>query len=158
MDLKSDFHIDSLSVAAELIGPNHDSAAFIFGFMSLLDKLTCGIVVIGIQGVTHIVFRGLGKYQTCPGTKKSSNIIFNHPLQSQVSGASVVEDCEGCLLGHEGCFPFYSKVLFFVCGSAALIGALSMFTLVPFEIGRRSFKKRGLPEHFTGEETKYGAM
>ena len=71
MDLKSDFHIDSLSVAAELIGPNHDSAAFIFGFMSLLDKLTCGIVVIGIQGVTHIVFRGLGKYQTCPGTKKN---------------------------------------------------------------------------------------
>ena len=149
--MESDIHIDSLSVAAELIGPNHDSAAFIYGFMSLLDKLTCGIVVIGIQGVRH-------KFQTCPGKKKPSNIIFNHPLQSQVSGASVVEDCEGCLLGHEGCFPFYSKVLFFVCGSAALIGALTMFTLVPFEIGRRSFKKRGLPEHFTGEETKYGAM
>ena len=73
--------------------------------------------------------------------KKSSNIIFNHPLQSLVSGASVVEDCEGCLLGHEGCFPFYSKVLFFVCGSATLSGALAMLTLVPFEIGRRSFKK-----------------
>ena len=56
MDLMSDIHIDSLSVAAELIGPNHDSAAFIYGFMSLLDKLTCGIVVIGIQGVRHNVF------------------------------------------------------------------------------------------------------
>ena len=61
IDLKSDIHIDSLSVAAELIGPNHDSAAFIFGLMSLLDKLTCGLVVIGIQGVTHNVFRGLEK-------------------------------------------------------------------------------------------------
>ena len=74
MDLMSDIHIDSLSVAAELIGPNHDSAAFIYGFMSLLDKLTCGIVVIGIQGVRHNVFRGLGKYQTCPGKKNHQTL------------------------------------------------------------------------------------
>ena len=70
MDLKSDIHIDSLSVAAELIGPNHDSAAFIYGFMSLLDKLTCGIVVIGIQGVRGYVMENIRLVQA----KKSSNI------------------------------------------------------------------------------------
>ena len=76
MDLMSDIHIDSLSVAAELIGPNHDSAAFIYGFMSLLDKLTCGIVVIGIQGVRHNVFRGYLMENFILVQDKNSTILY----------------------------------------------------------------------------------
>ena len=76
MDLMSDIRIDSLSVAAELIGPNHDSAAFIYGFMSLLDKLTCGIVVIGIQGVRHNVFRGYLMENFILVQDKNSTILY----------------------------------------------------------------------------------
>jgi hypothetical protein len=39
-----------LSITAELIGPNCDSAAFVYGAMSLTDKFANGIVVMAIQG------------------------------------------------------------------------------------------------------------
>ena len=47
-------HFISLSVTAELIGLNSESSAFIYGFMSLLDKLTCGVIVIAVQGGLRI--------------------------------------------------------------------------------------------------------
>ena len=48
---KIDFFFDSLSVTAELIGPNHESGAFIYGFMSLVEKVTNGIIIIGVQSL-----------------------------------------------------------------------------------------------------------
>ena len=48
---KIDFFFDSLSVTAELIGPNHESGAFMYGFMSLVAKVTNGIIIIGVQSL-----------------------------------------------------------------------------------------------------------
>ena len=45
------FFFDSLSVTAELIGPNHESGTFIYGFMSLVEKITNGIIIIGVQNM-----------------------------------------------------------------------------------------------------------
>ena len=42
--------------------------------------------------------------------------------------------------------PYYVKVLFFVCGGAALAGFLGMATLVPFVIGRRFQKGKRIEE------------
>ena len=41
--------VTSLSVTADLIGNNSESGAFVYGFMSLTDKLSSGIAVIIIQ-------------------------------------------------------------------------------------------------------------
>ena len=41
--------ITSLSLTAELIGESTDSGAFVYGFMSLSDKVSNGLVVIAIQ-------------------------------------------------------------------------------------------------------------
>ena len=90
-------------MTAELIGQNCESAAFIYGAMSLTDKFANGLVVIAVQSLV-------------PGFP---------------------EECNHC----DGCSPFYSKVLFYVCGGAALFGALAMLSLVPFTVGRRSAKK-----------------
>jgi len=95
--------VTSLSVTAELIGQNCESAAFIYGAMSLTDKFANGLVVIAVQSLV-------------PGFP---------------------EECNHC----DGCSPFYSQVLFYVCGGAALLGILSMLSLVPFTIGRRFSKK-----------------
>ena len=97
------FLFRSLSVTAELIGQNCESAAFIYGAMSLTDKFANGLVVIAVQSLV-------------PGFP---------------------EECNHC----DGCSPFYSQVLFYVCGGAALLGTLSMLSLVPFTIGHR-FAKR----------------
>ena len=97
------FYFHSLSVTAELIGQNCESAAFIYGAMSLTDKFANGLVVIAVQSLV-------------PGFP---------------------EECNHC----DGCSPFYSQVLFYVCGGAALLGILSMLSLVPFTIGRRFSKK-----------------
>ena len=43
--------IHSLSVTAELIGQNCDSAAFIYGVMSLTDKFASGIVIMAVQSI-----------------------------------------------------------------------------------------------------------
>ena len=102
-DLALQFH--SLSITAELIGQNCESAAFIYGAMSLTDKFANGLVVIAVQSMV-------------PG---------------------LPEECNRC----EGCSPFYSQVLFYVCGGATLLGALSMFSLVPFTIGHRLGKEDG---------------
>ena len=48
---KINFSLNSLSVTAELIGPNHESGAFIYGFMSLVEKVTNGILIIGVQSL-----------------------------------------------------------------------------------------------------------
>lgn len=39
-------------MTAELIGPNHESGAFIYGFMSLVEKVTNGILIIGVQSLS----------------------------------------------------------------------------------------------------------
>ena len=49
--IKINFFFNSLSVTAELIGPNHESGAFIYGFMSLVEKVTNGILIIGVQSL-----------------------------------------------------------------------------------------------------------
>lgn len=41
--------ITSLSITADLIGENSEGGAFVYGFMSLLDKLSNGIVIMVIQ-------------------------------------------------------------------------------------------------------------
>ena len=38
-------------MTAELIGPNHESGAFIYGFMSLVEKVTNGIIMISVQSL-----------------------------------------------------------------------------------------------------------
>ena len=38
-------------MTAELIGPNYESGAFIYGFMSLVEKITNGILIIGVQSL-----------------------------------------------------------------------------------------------------------
>ena len=95
------FH--SLSITAELIGQNCESAAFIYGAMSITYKLAEGLVVLAVQSLVP----------------------------------SFPEECNNC----DGCSPFYSQVLFFVCGGAALLGILSMLSLVPFTVGQRFSKK-----------------
>ena len=41
--------ITSLSLTAELIGPNTESAGFVYGAMSFTDKVSNGLAVMGIQ-------------------------------------------------------------------------------------------------------------
>ena len=68
-------------------------------------------------------------------TDKFANGLVVIAVQSLVPGFP--EECNHC----DGCSPFYSQVLFYVCGGAALLGTLSMLSLVPFTIGRRFAKK-----------------
>lgn len=41
--------VTSLGVTADLIGPNTESGAFVYGAMSFTDKLSNGVVVMAIQ-------------------------------------------------------------------------------------------------------------
>ncbi|KAK7075195.1 Major facilitator superfamily domain-containing protein 12 [Halocaridina rubra] len=43
--------ITSLSITADLIGDNSEGGAFVYGFMSLLDKLSNGIVIMIVQNL-----------------------------------------------------------------------------------------------------------
>ncbi|XP_008551681.1 major facilitator superfamily domain-containing protein 12 [Microplitis demolitor] len=45
--------VTSLGVTADLIGPNTESGAFVYGAMSFTDKLSNGIVVMAIQYTLH---------------------------------------------------------------------------------------------------------
>ena len=58
------FFLNSLSVTAELIGPNHESGAFIYGFMSLVEKVTNGIIIIGVQSLASTRASGDGTFYT----------------------------------------------------------------------------------------------
>ncbi|TRY78511.1 hypothetical protein TCAL_08125 [Tigriopus californicus] len=89
--------ITSLSSTADLIGINNDSGAFVYGAMSLLDKISNGVAVIVIQ-------------QFIPS------------------------NTDTCIL----CREYFRDILFFVCGGAALLGALSMAGLYPFTLGQRA--------------------
>ena len=62
--IKIDLFFDSLSVTAELIGPNHESGAFIYGFMSLVEKVTNGIIIIGVQSLASGRSSGDGTFYT----------------------------------------------------------------------------------------------
>ena len=95
------FH--SLSTTAELIGQNCDSAAFIYGVISLADKFASGLIVMGVQTIQP----------------------------------SFEEECYDCA----SCRPFFSQVIFYVLGGAALVGALAMLSLVPFNIGGTGLRK-----------------
>ena len=55
---------DSLSVTAELIGPNHESGAFVYGFMSLVEKVTNGIIIMGVQRLASGRSSGDGIFYT----------------------------------------------------------------------------------------------
>lgn len=89
--------ITSLSSTADLIGTNNDSGAFVYGAMSLLDKISNGVAVILIQ-------------QFIPS------------------------NTDTCIL----CREYFRDILFYVCGGAALLGALSMAGLYPFTLGQRA--------------------
>jgi hypothetical protein len=41
--------VTSLSITADLIGPNTESGAFVYGAMSFIDKLSNGVAVTVIQ-------------------------------------------------------------------------------------------------------------
>jgi hypothetical protein len=41
--------VTSLGITADLIGPNIDSGAFVYGIMSFMDKLSNGVAVTLIQ-------------------------------------------------------------------------------------------------------------
>lgn len=41
--------ITSLSITADLIGSNVEGGAFVYGFMSLVDKFSNGIIIMIIQ-------------------------------------------------------------------------------------------------------------
>ena len=89
------FH--SLSTTAELIGQNCNSAAFIYGVISLADKFASGLAVMAVQSLEP----------------------------------NFEEECTNCA----SCHTFFSQVIFYVLGGAALTGGLSMLSLVPFNIG-----------------------
>lgn len=43
--------VTSLSITADLIGPNVESGAFVYGAMSFTDKLSNGVAVVLIQNL-----------------------------------------------------------------------------------------------------------
>ena len=96
---------------AELIGPNHESGALIYSFMSLVEKVMNGIIVSGVQSLAS------------SDTLEECNVctFFSSPFVSI-------------------CLPFYTKVLVYVCGGATLIGILAMLSLSPIKIGRRYWR------------------
>ena len=51
-------------MTAELIGPNHESGAFIYGFMSLVEKVTNGIIMISVQSLASGRSSGDGTFYT----------------------------------------------------------------------------------------------
>ena len=62
-------------------------------------------------------------------------------------------------MGHNGCLPFYSKVLVYVCGTATVVGALAMLALMPSKIGRRYWKEGEEREDIpTVTLTKFSAL
>lgn len=84
--------IASLSITSNLIGHNTGSGAFVFGAMSLIDKLSNGIVVEFIQ--------------------------FYHPC---------IECCPSCK-------NYYSYVLAFGCGGAAILVLVALMLLAPLSL------------------------
>ena len=62
--MKIDIFFDSLSVTAELIGPNHESGAFVYSFMSLVEKVTNGIIIMGVQSLASGRSSGDGIFYT----------------------------------------------------------------------------------------------
>ena len=80
-------------------------------------------------------------------------------VQKFVPSSTDGEGCEeGCLLGHNGCLPFYSKVLVYVCGTATVVGALAMLALMPSKIGRRYWKEEERKDIPTVTLTKFSAL
>ena len=75
--MKINFFFDSLSVTAELIGPNHESGAFIYGFMSLVEKITNGIIIIGLQNLAS-------------GRSKSDGTFYTQVLFYVCGGATLM--------------------------------------------------------------------
>ena len=43
--------LSSMSVIAELIGPNLEGAAFVYGLMSLVSKLSNGLIIMCVQSL-----------------------------------------------------------------------------------------------------------
>ena len=88
--------ITSLSLTADLIGRNSESGAFVYGSMSLTDKISNGVAVILIQ---HFI-------------------------------PTNMDTCSKCRF-------YFKDILFYVCGGAAVLGAIFMLTLYPYKIGQR---------------------
>ena len=102
--------ITSLSLTADLIGANIDSGAFVYGAMSLTDKLSNGAAVLIIQA-----------------------LVPNN-----------VDTCGECRL-------YYRTVLFYMCGGAALAGAIFMLTLARTRVGERRRDQRNVYEDLDGD-------
>ncbi len=45
--------VASLSLTADFIGPDTDSSAFIYGFMSLTDKVQNGNILFSLNNTKH---------------------------------------------------------------------------------------------------------
>jgi len=102
--------ITSLSLTADLIGANIDSGAFVYGAMSLTDKVSNGAAVLIIQALVP----------------------------------SDVDTCGECRL-------YYRTVLFYMCGGAALAGAIFMLTLTRTRVGERRRDQRNIYEDLDGD-------
>jgi len=64
-------------VTAELIGPNPESGAFIYGFMSLVEKVSNGIIIIGVQSLAS-------------GKSSNNDTFYEQVLFYVCGGASLV--------------------------------------------------------------------
>ena len=71
--------ITSLSIVADLIANNLDSSAFVYGFMSLVDKFSNGITIMIIQKLTP---------NPC-GCPKEAN-FYKHALVGTCSAAALL--------------------------------------------------------------------
>ena len=103
--------ITSLSLTADLIGANIDSGAFVYGAMSLTDKVSNGAAVLIIQALVP----------------------------------SNVDTCGECRL-------YYRTVLFYMCGGAALAGAIFMLTLARTRVGERRRDQRNVYADLDGDD------
>lgn len=88
--------VTSLSLTAEFIGTDTNSSAFIYGLMSLTDKVSNGLAVMLIQ---HFI-----------------------PTNTDT-----------CIL----CRLYFRDIIFYACGGAAVVGVLSVCSLIPVAIGSR---------------------
>ena len=67
--------VTSLSLTAELIGPNTESAAFVYGAMSFTDKVSNGLAVMVIQDLIPCI-------KCCPLCKWYFRWVVNKDLLS----------------------------------------------------------------------------
>ena len=134
--------ITSLGLTADLIGPHVQSGALIYGLMSLTDKLSNGLAVLGIQGqipcltTFEILWLPLVKVaELLPNSCDDLDDPCTQPPEPVTS--TVIPD-----FGGDICFSFYKTVLTIAPSSTSIFGAIFVILMLALSRYRKQREER----------------